>query len=107
MSDLVSARIAPEIRRQGNEVLSELGSSPSELIRSAYEYVIAKHQLPGTEAHGKTRDGDVLDPGALDALMVSIAQSTVNVSSDAWDEVGDDYKAYIAAGREAEYEALA
>lgn len=107
MSDLVSARIAPEIRRQGNEVLAELGSSPSELIRSAYEYVIAKHQLPGAESHSKTRNDSVLDPGALDALMASIAQSTVHVPSAAWDEVGDDYKTYIAAGREAEYEALA
>lgn len=107
MSDLVSARIAPEIRRQGNEVLAQLGSSPSELIRSAYEYVIAKHRLPGDDARDGGQGEDALDAASLDALMASIAQSTVSVPPVAWDAVGDDYKAYIAAEREADYEALA
>lgn len=108
MSDLVSARIASEIRRQGNEVLAQLGSTPSELIRSAYEYVIAKRQLPGAESAEAQRDDAVPDAASLDALVASIAQSTVSVPSSAWESIdGGDYKAYIAAAREADYEALA
>ncbi|MCI7730506.1 type II toxin-antitoxin system RelB/DinJ family antitoxin [Enorma burkinafasonensis] len=108
MSDLVSARIAPEIRRQGNEVLAQLGSTPSELIRSAYEYVIAKRQLPGATSDEAGRGGDAPDAASLDALVASIAESTVSVPSSAWDAIVDgDYKGHIAASREADYEALA
>ena len=107
MSDLVSARIAPEIRRQGNEVLAQLGSSPSELIRSAYEYVIVKHRLPGDELRDGGQGEEAPDAASLDALVASIAESTVDVPPSAWSAIGDDYKAYIAAEREAEYEALA
>lgn len=107
MSDLVSARIAPEIRRQGNEVLAQLGSSPSKLIRSAYEYVIAQHRLPGDGPRDGGRDEGVPDAASLDELVSSIAESTVSVSPAAWDAIDSDYKAYIAAEREAEYEALA
>ncbi|WP_346674580.1 type II toxin-antitoxin system RelB/DinJ family antitoxin [Enorma phocaeensis] len=107
MSDLVSARIAPEIRRQGNEVLAQLGSSPSELIRSAYEYVIVKHRLPGDEPRDGGQGEEAPDAASLDALVASIAESTVGVPPSAWNAIGGDYKAYIAAEREAEYEALA
>lgn len=108
MSDLVSARIAPEIRRQGNKVLAQLGSTPSELIRSAYEYVIAKRQLPQVEPGEENRSDAMPDAASLDALVASIAQSTVGVPSSVWDAIdGGDYKAYIAAAREADYEALA
>ena len=108
MSDLVSARIAPEIRRQGNEVLAQLGSTPSELIRCAYEYVIANRQLPGVEPDDARRADAVPDAVTLDALVASIAHSTVNMPASAWDEIANgDYKAYIAAAREADYEALA
>ena len=108
MSDLVSARIAPEIRRQGNKVLAQLGSSPSDLIRSAYDYVLATHQLPQAEMGGEDRSDNTSDAASLDALVASIAQSTVSVPSSAWSVIDDDgYKAYIAAAREADYEALA
>ncbi len=108
MSDLVSARIAPEIRRQGNKVLAQLGSTPSELIRSAYEYVIAKRQLPQIEPGEENRSDSMPDAASLDALVASIAQSTVNMPATAWDDIAnDDYKSYIAAAREADYEALA
>lgn len=37
----VTARVPAEIRRQGNAVLEQLNATPTELIRAAYEYVLA------------------------------------------------------------------
>ena len=43
---IVTARVPSEIKEQGNAVLKSIGSSPTELVNSAYEYVLAEGKLP-------------------------------------------------------------
>lgn len=43
---IVTARVPAEIKKQGNAALQRIGSTPTELINSAYEYVISYDSLP-------------------------------------------------------------
>ena len=43
---IVAARVPEEIKEQVNAVLTKLGYTPTQLINSAYRYVMEFHQLP-------------------------------------------------------------
>ncbi len=43
---IVTARVPAEIKKQGNAVLREIGSTPTELVNAAYEYVLKERELP-------------------------------------------------------------
>jgi antitoxin component of RelBE/YafQ-DinJ toxin-antitoxin module len=46
MDPVVTGRVPEAVRNRGNAVLKEIGSSPSELINAAYDYVIRERRLP-------------------------------------------------------------
>ena len=46
MDPVVTARVPAGIRSRGIEVLHEIGSTTSELVNAAFEYVIQERQLP-------------------------------------------------------------
>ncbi|WP_165246658.1 hypothetical protein [Adlercreutzia sp. ZJ141] len=46
MDAIVSARVPVAVKERGNATLKELGSTPSQLINAAYEFVLAERQLP-------------------------------------------------------------
>lgn len=46
MHAVVTARVPQEIRDQVHSKLRDIGSSPTELINAAYEYVLATGSLP-------------------------------------------------------------
>ena len=50
MDAIVTARVPIAVKEQGNAVLREIGSTPTELINAAYRYVLATHELPMEEA---------------------------------------------------------
>lgn len=43
---IVTARVPAEIKRQGNAVLKKIGSTPTELVNAAYQYVLEREELP-------------------------------------------------------------
>ena len=45
---MVTARVPIEIKEQVNALLKENGSTPTELVNSAYEYYLEYQQLPKT-----------------------------------------------------------
>ena len=49
MDAMVSARVPVEIKKRGDSKLREIGSSATELINAAYDYVIKCGKLPGVE----------------------------------------------------------
>lgn len=108
MSEIVTARVPAEIRRQGNSILEELGSTPTELVRAAYEYVIATGELPDASQGqaNSTPDGQ-LSKEERRELLASLAETTFDVPQTAWGDACDLYKDEIAEGRRADYEALA
>ena len=46
MDAMVSARVPAEIKKQGDQVLKEMGSTVTELVNSAYAYLLENGQLP-------------------------------------------------------------
>lgn len=96
-SALVNARITRAKKEAAVHVLEQLGSTTSELINSAFDYVIACKKLPVAEM-----------PSAQEAesFETFVAKSTLAVD---WGNDGDsiDYKALVRAGRQADYESLA
>lgn len=46
MDAMVTARVPIEIREQGNSILKSIGSSPTELVNAAYDYVLKTGELP-------------------------------------------------------------
>lgn len=49
MDAMVSARVPVEIKKRGDSKLREIGSSATELVNAAYDYVIKCGRLPGVE----------------------------------------------------------
>ena len=49
MDAMVSARVPVEIKKRGDRILKEIGSSTTELINAAYEYVLEYGKLPAKE----------------------------------------------------------
>ena len=47
MKTMVAARVPVEIKEQGDLILSNLGSNPTDLINKAYAYVLKNDSLPG------------------------------------------------------------
>jgi len=50
---IVAARVPEEIKQQGNAILASLGYTPTELINSAYHYVLEFRKLPFESAAPK------------------------------------------------------
>ena len=103
MDAMVSGRIPVEMKERGAALLTEIGATQTELIRAAYEYLIAEGKLPVPNA-------ELAGPAALTerdmaALEQFINETTFAVDPAFWD--GFDYKETIAEGRRADYEALA
>ncbi len=49
MDSIVTARVPSGIKEQGRVALEKIGSTPTELINAAYEYVLAKGELPSVK----------------------------------------------------------
>ena len=57
MNPVVTARVPEGVRLRGQEVLKEIGSTTSELINAAFDYVIQERQLPKPQKQILHRDG--------------------------------------------------
>ncbi len=55
MDPVVTARVPEHVRTRGVEVLREIGSNTSELVNSAFAYVIRERKLP--KAHADMNPG--------------------------------------------------
>ena len=50
MDAMVSARVPVEIKKRGDQKLKEIGSSVTELVNSAYDYLLEHGRLPKEES---------------------------------------------------------
>jgi DNA-damage-inducible protein J len=77
-TDMIRARVEPELKREAEEVFSALGLSPTEAIRLFYKQVSLQHGLPfevripnaeTREAMRQTRERDgLVEYASLDDL---------------------------------------
>ena len=102
MMATVTARVPAEIRRQGNAVLEQLNATPTELIRAAYEYVLATGQIPVAQDSAGRDASEPVEKQRKLAEM--IAETTFDVSPSLLDF--DSYKQIRAQGLAEKYEAL-
>lgn len=102
MDSFVTARVPAEIKEQGNAILKSIGSSPTQLVNAAYEYVLAEGEVP--QPSMRFREKGRLDPSLLEGLAESLRATTFAVPEAYWG--GKSYKELIEEGRRAEYEAL-
>lgn len=103
MDAIVTARVPVEIKEQGNSILKEMGSSASELVNSAYAYLLQYKELPCAHA-GRTFKSEALSAEALGHLRADIHETTFDVPAPFWQGATDDEM--LERGRSADYEAL-
>lgn len=92
---LVSARLSRAKKERGVGALSAIGATVSDLINSAFDYVIETNELPSARQGELRRDAD---------FEAFVAESTVHID---WPDDASDYKAAMRRMRVADYEALA
>lgn len=103
MDPMVSARVPLGLRDSVNQELKKIGSSPTELINSAYEYFLANHALPKKE--------NALEPGKRHLnkekraeLVESIAASSQPIPESFFGD--SSYDEILARNLRNNYEAL-
>jgi len=96
-SALVSARVPRAKKEAASSLLESLGSTTSELINSAFEYLIENKSLPTSEASISRNE---------QTYIAFVSEATLSID---WGPEAEflDYKAIIREGKRAEYESLA
>ena len=94
---LVSARIPRAKKEASAGVLKKLGATASDLINSAYDYLLENGERPHTEKTDRAR----VD---FDAFL---AASTLDVDWASDEMAPGDYKQMIRGWKKADYESLA
>lgn len=89
MDPMVSARVPVALRDPVNARLKAMGSSPTELINKAYEFVLATGQLP-LAAKPVRKGVRHASASQLTALRASIESTTYAVSPDYFENRSDD-----------------
>ncbi|WP_417143830.1 type II toxin-antitoxin system RelB/DinJ family antitoxin [Raoultibacter massiliensis] len=100
---IVTARVPVEIKRQGNAALKRIGSTPTELINAAYEYVLDHNELP-TDRRAVRPGRRELSSDQKSKLMRRGKNMLVKPDGDVLD--GCSLKEVLAEMRSADYEAL-
>jgi len=100
---IVAARVPEEVKEQGNAILAKLGFTPTQLINSAYRYVMEFHRLPFESAAPKPGKRK-LDSGRMQQItdeLTSLQISTYDYSRGGTRSL----KEALTEQRSAEYEA--
>ena len=100
---IVTARVPAEIKKQGNAVLREIGSTPTELVNAAYEYVLKEGALP---VHNPPLEPRVirLTDAQKRKLRERSEKMTYAVPESFWQ--GKSYKELLEDAIKEKYEAL-
>lgn len=96
-SVLVNARVSRAKKETAAGILEALGSTTSELINSAYDYLLEHRSLPASEGE---------NPRSHEAFAAFEAESTLGVDWGAAPE-SFDYKSFMRAEKRGDYESLA
>lgn len=59
MDAIVTARVPVAVKERANDILAEIGSTQSQLVNAAYDFLLTEHKLPAPNAtkaqHAKKR----------------------------------------------------
>jgi hypothetical protein len=108
MDDIVTARLPQEIKKQGNEVFAQQGTTPSRVINELYAYVVATGELPDLKSKPAALNSGaplILTPEMKRKL--AIVRDTTSLNIDWGSDIDKPYSQLIEEGRRSAYEALA
>lgn len=94
---LVSARISKAKKDASAGALRQIGASTSDLILSAFDYLLETGELPQAKHKARSRSD----------FAVFVGEATVDVDWGNFDEASSSYKDAIGKWRLADYESLA
>ena len=94
---LVSARIPKAKKEASAGILQRIGATASDLINSAYDYLLANGELPQTQKSEHA-------PSGFDEFL---AASTLDIDWETAEAASRDYKQMIRDWRKDDYESLA
>ena len=97
-NSLVSARVSVAKREAARGPLAALGATTSDLINSAFDYLLATKELP------RPQDAAARPSRADFARFLDASSLDVDWGTDAAD---GDYRSLIATGKRSDYESLA
>lgn len=103
---MVAARVPSGIKAQGDAILAEINSNPTELINAAYEFLIKNKELPtSSQAFKSIKTGTrTLNKRQAKALLQKRNNMTYAVPSTFWKS--EVYKDEIEEARKQKYESL-
>lgn len=93
MDPVVTARVPENVRARGVEVLREIGSNTSELVNSAFAYVIKEQKLPKarTDMNPGVRTLSAEQMHELEAFIQDVRVPTpANWESKPFDQLFDE-----------------
>lgn len=96
-SILVNARVPAAKKEAANRILKSIGSTPSELINSAYDFLLEFKTLP---------DATPAERPSAEAFASFVANSSFDADWGPESEAAD-YKGIVRSGKVADYESLA
>ncbi len=81
---IVTARVPAEIKKQGNAVLREIGSTPTELVNAAYRYVLKERELPkeASPLAGLAGQHRILSLEQKERVRNRVRRTTLNAPAD-------------------------
>ena len=85
MHAMVTARVPVEIRDQVNAQLRDIGSSPTELVNAAYDYVLKTGELPDVN-RGDAPLRITLTDAQANELRFRLRHATCPVPDSFWDD---------------------
>lgn len=96
-SSLISARVPVAKREAAQGMLTAIGATTSDLVNSAFDYLLATKHLPQAESP---------EGRSAAAFTQFVEESTFDIP---WEDAGtcDDYRELIREGKRARYESLA
>ena len=102
---IVTARVPAEIKKQGNAVLREIGSTPTELVNAAYRYVLKERELPkeASPLAGLAGQHRILSPEQKERVRNRVRRTTLNAPAD-WGS--KSFKELLAEARHERYARL-
>ena len=103
-STLVSARISSAKKEASASILKQIGATASDLINSAYDYLMETGELPRSNAEPATRCSDFDAFIAASTLDVDWTSDAVASSKDA---AAGEYRQMLRDWKAADYESLA
>ena len=85
MHAMVTARVPVEIRDQVNAQLRDIGSSPTELVNAAYDYVLKTGELPDVN-RGDAPLRITLTDAQANELRFRLRHATCPVPDSFWED---------------------